>query len=230
MTTSCHSLRRAAIAAALLALAGGAAGCANEPGAPATYTPEDNRVGVERTLYRHTVDFPAGAQQPNASERAALERFLAQSGADRNATVLVTAADAENGLGERRRQVVVRLLRAQGFNPRRTDPLLDAHQAPGSDVLVRIARYHVVLPDCPDHSRTMVSDYRNLGSSNFGCATHTNLGLMVANPRDLLRGREMGPVSGERTARPVRLYREGFRWVPASEAGEVEGPSDAGSE
>lgn len=218
------STRRGGVAAALLAAGVLLAGCANDPDAPVKFGPEDNRVGVERTLYRHTVDFTADSAEATDSERAALERFLAESGADRNATVLVTAANAGGDLAERRRQAVIRMLRRQGFDPRHTDPLLDDHAAPTSDVLVRIARYHVVLPDCPDHSRTMISDHTNLGSSNYGCATNRNLGLMVANPRDLLRGRDMGPVEGERTAYPVRRYREGQRWVPANAAGTTESP------
>ena len=36
------------------------------------------------------------------------------------------------------------------------------------------------------------TDFANLPHSNFGCATQTNLGLMVAEPRDLVRGRALG--------------------------------------
>ena len=44
-------------------------------------------------------------------------------------------------------------------------------------------------------------------SSNFGCANERNLGLMVANPADLLRGREPGPADGDFAAFGIQRYR-----------------------
>ena len=44
-------------------------------------------------------------------------------------------------------------------------------------------------------------------SSDFGCADATNLGLMVANPRDLLVGRQPGPASAEPALAAIQNYR-----------------------
>lgn len=206
--------RRLGLAAALLAAGMLLGACSYPTGTPQNFGPQANKLGVERTLYRHTVDFGAESAELAGGERVALDRFLAESGADRNATVLVTAAPTADGLSETRRLAVVRELRARGFDPRSSDPLLDRHPSSASDVIVRIARYHVVLPECPNYGRTMTGDNSNLPSSNFGCANRRNLGLMVANPRDLLRGRDMGPVAGERLARPVELYRQGKSYTP----------------
>ena len=228
-TISKAPARRAWTLAAAVVLAGVAlSACEYAGGTPPKFGPDANKLGVERTLYRHTVAFPGGDARLPDGERAALERFLADTGADRSATVLVTAADPAD-LALQRRQQVVRFLRSRGYDPRRADPLLDDHPAPGSDVLVRVARYHVVLPECGDHSRSMISDNSNLPASDFGCSTYRNLGLMVANPRDLLRGRDLAPAEGERVANPVRHYRRGDRWVPGDANGKTEtpdGPSD----
>lgn len=207
-------LRSAGLGAALVA---GAllAGCNATATRPKTVGPQAHTLGVERMLYRHDVAFPGDGAELSAGERAALDSFLRSTGADRQATVLVQAAPAPGAVARRRRQQVVRLLRQRGFDPRTSDPLLEPAQPGAGDVLVRIARYHVVLPDCPNHSRTRISDATNLPSSNFGCADRRNLGLMVANPRDLLRGRDMGPVSGARTAIPVRDYHAGRSYNPA---------------
>ena len=44
----------------------------------------------------------------------------------------------------------------------------------------------------------------------MGCnATATNLAHMVAEPRDLVRGRELGPADGIREAEAIVRYREG---------------------
>ncbi|MDQ8755393.1 CpaD family pilus assembly lipoprotein [Sphingosinicella sp. LHD-64] len=46
-------------------------------------------------------------------------------------------------------------------------------------------------------------------SSNFGCATNSNLAGMVANPDDLVAGQDGSVASGSRTAaRAIRVYRE----------------------
>ncbi|WP_169816597.1 CpaD family pilus assembly lipoprotein [Rhodovibrio salinarum] len=200
---------------AVLTAATALTGCGYPVTPPDAVGPQAHKLGVERTLYRHDVAFPGDTSDLSAGERAALDRFLRDSGADRQATVVVAAAPTSGDIAERRRQQVVRLLRQRGFAPRASDPLLDTAGPGDGDVLVRIARYHVVLPDCPDYSRTRISDNSNLPSSNFGCADRRNLGLMVANPRDLLRGREMGPVSGARTAIPVRDYHDGRSYTPS---------------
>ncbi len=199
------------------AIAAGAllAACGYPTTPPDAVGPQAHKLGVERTLYRHDVAFPGESAELSGSEQAALDRFLRSTGADRQATVLVATAPAAGEVGDHRRQQVVRLLRQRGFDPRLSDPLLDSAQPGAGDVLVRIARYHVVLPDCPNYSRTGTSDNSNLPSSNFGCADRRNLGLMVANPRDLLRGRDMGPVSGARTSIPVRDYHDGRSYHPA---------------
>ncbi|MBK1666803.1 hypothetical protein CKO28_01935 [Rhodovibrio sodomensis] len=210
-----NPVRAAGLAAALAA--GTLTGACSTPqmGPPGGSGPQIHNLGVERTLYRHDVAFPGDSAELSQGEQAALDRFLRHSGADRQATVLVAAADAPGDLAERRRQRVVRLLRRRGFDPRASDPLLDTAQPGGGEVLVRIARYHVVLPDCPNYSRTMTSTTSNMPASNFGCADRRNLGLMVANPRDLLRGRDMGPVSGARTSIPVRDYHDGRSYTPS---------------
>jgi pilus assembly protein CpaD len=210
-----HAQRRptAGLSAAILAGALLAA-CGYPTTPPEAVGPAAHKLGVERTLYRHDVAFPGESTELAGSERAALDRFLRSTGADRQATVLVATSPASGAVAERRRQQVVRLLRQRGFDPRSSDPLLDSAQPSAADVRVRIARYHVVLPECPNFSRTKTSDNSNLPSSNFGCADRRNLGLMVANPRDLLRGRDMGPVSGARTSIPVRDYHDGRSYQP----------------
>ena len=72
-----------------------------------------------------------------------------------------------------------------------------------------LERYLVTLPPCPDWSRQSGTDFANLPHSNFGCATETNLGLMVAEPRDLVRGRGLAPADGVQQAEGIVRYRTG---------------------
>ena len=62
---------------------------------------------------------------------------------------------------------------------------------------------------CPDWSQPDAMNFNNVPPSNFGCATATDLKLMVANQRDLVRGTPAGPADADFAARAVELYRSG---------------------
>lgn len=65
----------------------------------------------------------------------------------------------------------------------------------------------LVLPaPCPDWSQTQTMNYLNEVHSNFGCATHTNTALQLADPRDLYRGHGTGPDT-QANARAIELLR-----------------------
>jgi pilus assembly protein CpaD len=74
-------------------------------------------------------------------------------------------------------------------------------------VEVLVSAYEVVLPGCPDWSRDPAFDPRNLPLSNLGCANAVNLGLMVADPADLERGRPLGPADAVRESEAIVRYR-----------------------
>ncbi len=72
--------------------------------------------------------------------------------------------------------------------------------------IVTIGRYMVTLPACPNWSQYPASDFTNAKSSNYGCATLSNLGLMVANPADLVAGRELAHADGTPAVSAVTRY------------------------
>lgn len=68
-------------------------------------------------------------------------------------------------------------------------------QAPASYVplasgIARVVILHVKasVPGCPDWSAKADANPANATSTNYGCATNTNLAAMVADPMDLVRG------------------------------------------
>jgi pilus assembly protein CpaD len=67
----------------------------------------------------------------------------------------------------------------------------------------------VTPPDCPDWTRSGAADFTTQAATNFGCATTTNLGLMVADPGDLVRGRPAPSADGEAATLGVQRYRTG---------------------
>lgn len=72
-----------------------------------------------------------------------------------------------------------------------------------------VGRYVVSTPACPDWTKPEGDDYTNTPTSNYGCATQTNLGLMVANPGDLVHGTATSTADGEYSARAIEQYRKG---------------------
>jgi pilus assembly protein CpaD len=65
-------------------------------------------------------------------------------------------------------------------------PVTPASVTPGS-IRVVVSRMRAQVPHCPDWSRNATNEFT---SSNFGCAINSNLAAMIANPADLVRGKE----------------------------------------
>ncbi|PAX09463.1 CpaD family pilus assembly protein [Sphingomonas lenta] len=68
-------------------------------------------------------------------------------------------------------------------------PVTPAPVAPGT-VRVVVSRARASVPGCPDWSRDVTQNNDNHTSSGFGCATNANFAAMVANPVDLVNGRD----------------------------------------
>lgn len=78
---------------------------------------------------------------------------------------------------------------------------------PGS-VRVIVSRRRAVVPGCPDWSLPSNPNVQNRNLSNFGCGVNANLAAMVADPQDLVHGREaMGPIDVNTGAKAVQYYR-----------------------
>ena len=77
---------------------------------------------------------------------------------------------------------------------------------PANRAVLLVGRYAVMLPPCPDWSKTSPGDFTNQTSSNFGCANAVNLGMMVANPADLANGRTLEAKNGEPAVKAVDRY------------------------
>jgi pilus assembly protein CpaD len=198
--------------AAILAACAGAAllAACQQPPDRRPLGPERHKVQVTQRIDSIKVPFRENSAALPPSAKAGLQGFLTEIGAGRDAVVVVRAPTRARGdLGAQRRNAVLRFLKAEGFRPTERDALMPEVDAPASEVLVRVAQYGTKLPACPDHSRSELGGNLNRHTSNYGCATNRNLGLMVANPRDLVRGRELAPARTSRQRHRIRDYRAG---------------------
>ena len=103
-------------------------------------------------------------------------------------------------------------------------PITAGPVQPGS-VRVVVARRRAVVPNCPNWSRPSQPDWNNRSMSNYGCAVNSNLAAMIADPEDLIHGREAAPVTDAvAAARAVEMYRT----KPMTGAGGLQAASPKG--
>lgn len=215
----------AAAAVALLALGG----CALPHGTAGTAELPHPRVSTWQA--HHEVTFPPGESSLTFDQQRRLEAFLAGAApGGRDDLRIVVERSADSALDARRREALAAAIADAGVEARilpaaPSAPLtLAASPAAGAETdiaMVQVVRYRMHLPPCPDWSRARIGDYYNRKTSNFGCATATNLGVHVADPRDLGVGRIPGPADGERAVLSIQTYRAGEegRDEPAGPAG-----------
>ena len=86
-------------------------------------------------------------------------------------------------------------------------PVTSGMVPPGA-VRVVVSRRRAIVPNCPNWSRPSSPDYQNRAMSNYGCAVNSDLAAMVANPEDLIHGRDNAGLGDTATgARAVEFYR-----------------------
>ncbi len=158
-------------------------------------SPKQNKVEMVRL--NHDLRLPAsGALSP--AETAALDDFLARHDIGFGDRVTLAAAG-------RSPAAVSSHLRKQGIVA--TAATANAADLPAGAVRVEVERFVVVPPNCPDWRKPGTADYGNTPMSNLGCATAANLGMMLADPRDLIQGRLPGDADGTVAAAAMQRYR-----------------------
>lgn len=169
--------------------------------------PAARQPRVQPIAIAHKVAFPQGTVTLDATAGRDIDTFLVRQGVDR-ADALEIAIPAGGGAIARDRAARVaaylKLKRLAAGLVIDDDPKMSA-----DTVRLVIHRYQVALPGCPDWSDRSGITHDNQPSGNWGCATAVNLGLMVANPGDLLRGRDGGPGDGAAQVLGIQRYRKG---------------------
>jgi pilus assembly protein CpaD len=185
----------------LLALATAVAGCG--------YTPHDlpdrgveavNVPVVTRADYVFDASAPSGMLAP--SEKARLDAWFRGLDLGYGDSIYVDAPGAQAA-----RFDVAQVAGNYGMMVQPGAPVT-AGAVPGGTVRVIVTRARAEVPGCPNWSVPSQPNYNNRTMSNFGCGVNSNLAAMVANPEDLLHGREGATVVDPNTGtKAVNLYR-----------------------
>lgn len=171
---------------------------------------------VQLTEFRHEVMFPGGSSILSSAAAAALTRFITDVGVVSEDHVVVVGAQPRVGelpelgqLVQRRQATVARVLADRGVSSRRGQAAASGADAGQQAVVVVVRRTVVGLPACPDWTGEPGANGNNRQLLNWSCSTAVNFGMMLADPSDLLHGRDPGHADGELMARSMELYRKG---------------------
>ncbi|WP_338422171.1 CpaD family pilus assembly protein [Novosphingobium decolorationis] len=106
------------------------------------------------------------------------------------------------------RQAIAVLAERRGILMAEGAPITEGYIQPGT-LRVVIARMQASVPSCPSWKSNSDFNPGNGLSSNYGCATNSNLAAMVADPEDLLHGAEGdGETNAMTSTKAIQAYRE----------------------
>jgi pilus assembly protein CpaD len=186
----------------IIALGSALAGCNTTPhtDVEAAGLAPVNIPVVTSTEYVFDAAAPAGSLAPGEGDR--LNGWFQGLDLGYGDTVYVSGAYAPGA----RAQVASAAAR-YGMMVTAGEPVTTGAVQPGA-VRVVVVRRRAGVPGCPNWSRPSQPEINNLSTPNFGCAVNSNLAAMIADPQDLVHGREGTSVVDPRTAvRAVEMYR-----------------------
>jgi pilus assembly protein CpaD len=184
-------------AAASLALAGCGASLGTNTSMYSVHQPV-----VERTNY--AIDLNSDGSSISSTEQARLSEWfdaLQLGYGDR-----VSVDHGGNYASATAAQKVAATAAERGVIMEKVAPVTAGQIAPGM-LRVVVTRSNASVPSCPDWSTNREYNYNASNHSNYGCATNSNLAAMVADPEDLVRGRESGKLDSNSGKRAVDTYR-----------------------
>lgn len=165
---------------------------------------------VELAAHAEYVAFDPGAVALTGARLDAFRARLSPVALGRDHLVLVAPAVPGDRLSEARAEWALAALQGRGVSAL---PSAAPLQAPaGSDaeggVVLEVQQARVAVPDCEVYPRALYAHVDEAASGRLlGCANTANLGLMVADPVDLVHGRTLAPAEGGPAAQAVAKYR-----------------------
>lgn len=181
----------------LIALGAALAGCKTDM--PDRGLATVNVPVVTTAEYVFDAAAPGGSLAPGEAER--LDAWFRNLGLGYGDGVYVDGA-----FGEPARVQVAQIAGRYGLLLQAGAPVTAGMVQPGT-VRVVVSRRRAVVPNCPNWSVPSQPNIDNRTMPNFGCAVNGNLAAMVADPVDLIHGREGNGMDPVAAAKAIELYR-----------------------
>lgn len=184
----------------LIALATSLAACNTpaQPGINAGVTSVNVPV-VTSADYVFNASAPDGALAPGEADR--LNGWFQGLGIGYGDSIYVDGAYADAARGQ-----VSAIAGQYGMMVSAGAPVTPGAVRPGS-VRVVVSRRRAGVPNCPNWRTASQPNFDNSTMSNFGCGVNSNIAAMVANPEDLIHGREATGVDINAASRAIQFYR-----------------------
>ena len=155
---------------------------------------------VTRSDYMFDAAAPDGSLPP--SERARLDAWFDGLDLGYGDAIYVDGAYADAA-----RYDIARVAGRYGLLLSSGSPVAQGAVAPGS-VRVVVSRTRASVPGCPNWSNKAQPNFKNNSMPNYGCAVNSNMAAMIADPNDLVWGREgNGYDNADTASRAIRSYR-----------------------
>ena len=168
---------------------------------------QPKRVQVHVNAESYIVKLTRNGKTLRPGEKEELDQYLAHLGDIQD--VEFSLRRTHKGMSLASLTPVEKELIKRGADPNKIYRLAEIgvdYQGEWSDVEIIAKQYVAVTPGCPNGSRLDMLGGENANSSDFGCATAAALAMSIADPRDLARGRDLGPASGVNTSAAVQRY------------------------
>lgn len=162
---------------------------------------------VEVTDFSHAVSFADGSAILSDAEKAGLDNFVYSQGLGYGDQLVLDFATGDTAWGEKM-TAVNNFLKTRGFWVKyatQSGSISDVNSA----ALV-VTRYSVITPDCVALAKESFVPGELWENKTFGCVTAHNLGLMVANPQDLIEGQPDTLPETWGAVRALQIYRSRY--------------------
>ena len=103
-------------------------------------------------------------------------------------------------------EAIGELMSRKGMMLAQTVPMTPGAIQPGYLRIV-ITRATASVPGCPNWNTRSAMDFNATTTSNYGCATNSNIAAMVADPMDLVHGQSERSNDPLTASRAIRSYR-----------------------
>jgi pilus assembly protein CpaD len=137
--------------------------------------------------------------------RQALDDFITNNGINaRDQIVIQGGANSGDRLTKSRIDAIQSEFAQRGLVASKGQAEPSTGSPASNEVAVLITRAVVIPPDCsvPQPEPTLRPE------QPWGCSVDAALGMMVADPLDLVEGENLGPADGEQASSSLRRYRE----------------------
>jgi len=160
---------------------------------------------VEVVTLRHVIAFSGSEPSLGSGGRQALDEFIRDNGISARDQIEIQAgADGGSRLAKSRVSAVQTEFAQRGLVASPLDGTPEMGAPTSNEVTVFVTRSVAIPPDCsvPQPEPTLRPE------QPWGCSVNAALGMMVADPLDLVEGRELGPANAEQSSGAYQRYRD----------------------